>query len=148
MRHQVKTKQLNRPRPHRHAMLANLATSLFRHRMIETTDARANEVRRLADRLISIAKTDTLAARREVARTIQDKATHKKLFTEIVPALQDRNSGYVRVLKKGIRRGDAAVVCVVELLTPRPKKEEAAPKKGRRKKKAEEEPAEQNAAEA
>ncbi|HSH00075.1 MAG TPA: 50S ribosomal protein L17, partial [candidate division Zixibacteria bacterium] len=74
MSHQIKTKKLNRPKPHREAMLRNLATSLFAHRMIETTDARAKELRRFADRLIRIAKTDTLAARRQVARDIHDKA--------------------------------------------------------------------------
>lgn len=120
MRHQNKKKKLSRPRPHRKAMLANLATSLFAHRTIETTHAKATELRRLADRLITIAKKDTLAARRAVARTIHDKAVHKKLFTEIIPNLQDRNSGYTRVIKKLIRRGDAAIISIVELLTPAP----------------------------
>lgn len=125
MRHQKKTKKLSRPKSHREAMLANLATSLFANRMIETTHAKATELRRLTDRLITIAKADTLAAKRRVARTIHDKAVHKKLFTEIIPNLQDRNSGYTRVIKKGIRRGDAATISIVELLTPKEVKEEA-----------------------
>ena len=147
MRHQKKTKKLNRPKGHRESILANLATSLFAHRTLETTDARAKELRRVVDRLIRIAKTDTLAARRQVARVIHDKAVHKKLFTEIVPALQDRNSGYTRVMKKGIRRGDASVISVVELLTPRPVKEEPTDKKGRKKAKAKSETAESSAGE-
>ncbi|MFQ5607943.1 MAG: 50S ribosomal protein L17, partial [Candidatus Zixiibacteriota bacterium] len=110
MRHQKKTKKLNRPKSHRESMLANLATSLFERRTIETTHARAVELRRLADRLITIAKADNLAARREVARTIRNKAVHKKLFVEIVPNLKDRSSGYTRVIKKFVRRGDAAVI--------------------------------------
>lgn len=133
MSHQDKVKKLSRPKPHREALLANLATSLFAHRMIETTHAKATELRRLADRLITIGKKDTLAAKRQVAETIRDKAVHKKLFTEIIPNLQDRNSGYTRVLKKGVRRGDAAVISVVELLTPRPKKVETDSRKKKKK---------------
>jgi len=68
MRHQKKTKKLNKPKSHRESMLGNLATSLFRHRVIETTDARAKELRRVADRLIRIAKADTLAARRQTTK--------------------------------------------------------------------------------
>jgi len=120
MRHQRKVKKLNRPRPHRLAMLANLATSLFANRRIETTHARATELRRVADRLISIAKTGTLAAQRQVARVIRHKKTHKKLFTEIVPHFQSRTSGFTRILKKGIRRGDGSIISIVELLTPKP----------------------------
>jgi len=133
MSHQNKVKKLSRPKPHRELMLANLATSLFEHRMIETTHAKATELRRLADRLITIGKKDTLAAQRQVAQTIRDKAVHKKLFAEIIPNLQDRNSGYTRVIKKSVRRGDAAIISVVELLTPRPKKVEPETKKKRKK---------------
>ena len=136
MRHQNKTKKLSRPRPHRKAMLANLATSLFAHRTIETTHAKATELRRLADRLITIAKKDNLAARREVARTIHDKAVHKKLFTEIIPTLQDRNSGYTRVIKKMVRRGDAAIISIVELLTPKKEPAEESGGKGKKKSKS------------
>ena len=136
MRHQNKTKKLSRPKPHREAMLANLATSLFAHRTIETTHAKATELRRLADHLITIAKKDNLAARRAVARTIRNKAVHKKLFTEIIPTLQDRNSGYTRVIKKLVRRGDAAIISIVELLTPKSEPEEESGGKGKKKTKA------------
>jgi large subunit ribosomal protein L17 len=123
MRHQVKTKKLNRPKPHREAMMANMATSLFDKRMIETTEARAKELRRLADRLISTAKSDTLAARRQVARTVRDKKVLQKLFNEIVPQFKERPSGFTRVLRTGFRRGDSSMMSIVELLTEKPKVE-------------------------
>ena len=123
MRHQIKVKKLSRPKPHREAMLANMATSLFEHRMIETTEAKAKELKKLADRLISTAKADTVAARRQVARTINNKKIVQKLFTQIVPQFKDRPSGFTRVLKVGFRRGDSAMISVVELLTEKPKVE-------------------------
>ncbi|MBN2227914.1 MAG: 50S ribosomal protein L17 [candidate division Zixibacteria bacterium] len=129
MRHQVKTKKLNRPTPHREAMLANLATSVLEHRTIHTTEARAKEVRRVVDRLITIAKQDTLAARRQVGKTIRNKDVVKKLFSEIIPQFQDRPSGYTRVLRTGFRRGDSAMMSMVELLTAKPKIEKEKDKK-------------------
>jgi len=133
--HQNKLKKLNRPKPHRDAMMANMATSLFTHRKIETTDARAKELRRMADRLISTAKKETTAARRQVARTIRDKEVLKKLFNDIVPQFKERQSGFTRVLKVGFRRGDASAISMVELLTkPDVEKEE---KKDSKKKKKE-----------
>ncbi len=129
MRHQIKVKKLSRPKPHREAMLANMATSLFEHRMIETTEAKAKELKKLADRLISTAKADTVAARRQVARTINNKKIVQKLFTQIVPQFKDRPSGFTRVLKVGFRRGDSAMISVVELLTEKPKVEKTKAKK-------------------
>ena len=138
MRHQVKTKKLSRTKPHREAMLTNMANSLFTHRTIRTTDAKAKELRRLVDRLIAISKSNTLAARRRVFATLRDETTVKKLFTEIGPHFKERPSGFTRVLKVGTRRGDGATVTLVELLTPKPvvasEKE-----KGKDKKKAEKE---------
>jgi large subunit ribosomal protein L17 len=124
MPHQDKVKKLNRPKAHRESMLENLAASLFEHRTIETTDTKAKELRRFSDRLISTAKKDTLAARRQVARSIRNKKVFKKLFNEIVPQFQDRDSGFTRVMKSGFRRGDGALLSIVELLTAKPKKEE------------------------
>ncbi len=132
MRHQIKVKKLSRTKPHREAMLANMATSLFEHRMIQTTEAKAKELRRLADRLISTAKADTLAARRRVARTIRNKKVLQKLFAEIVPQFKDRPSGFTRVLKVGFRRGDNAMISVVELLTEKPKIEKTKGKKDKK----------------
>lgn len=136
MRHQVKTKKLSRTKSHREAMLANMATSLLDKRMIETTDTKAKELRKVVDRLISTAKDDTVASRRKVARTIRDRKVLKKLFDEIVPQFDKRDSGFTRVLKVGYRRGDSAVMSVVELLTKKPKVEKEKGKKGKKEKSA------------
>ena len=129
MGHRDKVKKLGRTRPHREAMLANMAMSLFEHRVIKTTDAKAKALRPVVDRLISTAKKDTLAAKRQVARTIHQKKVFKKLFTEIVPQFAERDSGFTRVIKLGVRRGDGAPISVVELLTAKPKVEEDKKKK-------------------
>lgn len=129
MQHQVRVKKLSRTKSHREAMLANMATSLFANRMIQTTESKAKELRRVVDRLISVAKADNLAARRRVARTIRDKDVVKKLFSEIVPQFKERSSGFTRVLRLGKRRGDSAMMSVVELLTEKPKVEKEKGKK-------------------
>lgn len=133
MRHQVKTRKLGKTKPHREAMIANMATSLLAHRTIRTTEPKAKVLRRMVDRLITIAKKDTLAARRHVGESIKDKAVVKKLFSEIVPQFKDRSSGFTRVLRVGARRGDAAMVTMVELLTEKPKVEEDSKKAAKRK---------------
>lgn len=112
-------------------MLANMASSLIQHRLIKTTDAKAKALKPLVDRLISTAKEDTLAAKRQVAKTIRQKEVHKKLFTEIIPQFKDRQSGFSRIIKLGVRRGDGAPLSVVELLTEKPKIE--TDKKGKKK---------------
>lgn len=120
MKHQVKKKTLSRTKPHREAMLANMAVSLFSHHTIRTTDVKAKELRRLADRLITTAKANTLAARRRVFATLRNETAVKKLFDEIAPHFKDRASGFTRVVKIGPRKGDGAPVSLIELLTPRP----------------------------
>lgn len=120
MGHQDKTAKLNRTKPHREAMLSNMAMSLFQHRLIKTTSARAKALRPVVDRLITIAKRNTLASKRQVADTIRVKEVYTKLFTEIIPQFSDRNSGYTRIIKLGVRRGDGAPMSVVELLTAKP----------------------------
>ncbi len=117
MGHRDKVKKLGRTKPHREAMLANMAMSLFTHRVIKTTDAKAKALKPLVDRLISTGKEDTLHAKRMVARTINNKEVFKKLFSEIIPQFSDRTSGFTRVVKLGVRRGDGAPISVVELLT-------------------------------
>ena len=134
MGHRDKVKKLGRTKPHREAMLANMAMSLFTHRMIKTTDAKAKALKPLVDHLITIAKKDSLHAQRQVAKTIKVKEVHKKFFTEIVPQLGDRTSGYSRIIKLGVRRGDGAPMSVVELLTP--KKVDEPETKGKKAKKA------------
>ncbi len=121
MPHQNKVKKLSRTKPHREAMLRNMASSLIQHRTIETTEAKAKELRRVVDRIISIAKKDTLSARRQVAKTIESKVAFKKLFSEVIPQFDKRDSGFTRVLKVGFRRGDNAAISRVELLVKAPK---------------------------
>lgn len=122
MKHQVKTKKLSRTKPHREAMLANMATSLFMNHSVKTTDAKAKELRRMTDRIISTAKQNTLAARRQIFAQLRNETIVKKLFDEIAPYFSDRPSGFTRVIKIGPRRGDGAAVSLVELLTPKPEK--------------------------
>jgi len=132
MGHRDRVKKLGRTKPHREAMLANMAMSLIQHRMIRTTDAKAKALKPLVDRIISTAKKDTLAAKRQVAKTIKNKELFKKLYGEIVPKFADRDSGFSRVIKLGVRRGDGAPVSVVELLIDKPKSDD---KKDKKKKK-------------
>ncbi|UCD17761.1 MAG: 50S ribosomal protein L17 [Candidatus Zixiibacteriota bacterium] len=129
MRHQVKTKKLSRTKSHREAMLANMATSLLDNRTITTTETKAKELRRVVDRLIAIAKDDSLQARRQVGRTIKNKNVVKKLFADIAPQFRDRPSGFTRVMRIGFRRGDSAAISMVELLTAKPKSEKEKEKK-------------------
>jgi len=133
MGHQDKVKKLGRTKPHKEAMLANMAMSLFTHRMIKTTDARAKALRPVVDRLISTAKKETLASKRQVAKTLHVKQVFKKFYEEIVPQFSERNSGFTRIMKLGVRRGDGAPMSVVELLTE--KKEEKADSKAKKTKK-------------
>jgi large subunit ribosomal protein L17 len=99
-------------------MLANLATSLFEHGRITTTEARARRLRPVAERLITKAKRGDLHARRQVARTIRDKEIVHVLFTEIGPRYENRNGGYTRIVKIGPRKGDNAPMAVIELVEP------------------------------
>ena len=133
MGHRDKVKKLGRTKAHRDAMLSNMAMSLFEHRVIKTTDAKAKALRPVVDRIITNAKKETLASKRLVAKTVHEKKVCKKLFDEILPNLTDRISGYTRVIKLGVRRGDGAPISVVELLTPPPKVE--TDKKGKKVKK-------------
>ena len=103
---------------HQRSMLANLATSLFEHGRITTTEARARRLRPVAERLITKAKRGDLHARRQVARTIRDKDIVHVLFTEIGPRYENRNGGYTRIVKLGPRKGDAAPMAVIELVEP------------------------------
>ncbi|MDH4156573.1 MAG: 50S ribosomal protein L17 [candidate division Zixibacteria bacterium] len=123
MGHLDKVNKLGRTRSHREAMLSNMAVSLFKYRVLKTTEAKAKALRPVVDRLISTAKKDTLAAKRQVARTVRQKDVFKKLFAEIVPQFEGRESGFTRVIKLGVRRGDGAAMSVIELLTEKPKSE-------------------------
>ncbi len=137
MGHQDKVRKLGRTKAHREAMLSNMAMSLFQHRVIETTDAKAKALRPVVDRIISTAKKGTLASKRQVAKTVHQKEVFKKLYDEIIPQFEERHSGFTRVVKLGVRRGDGAPISVVELLTAKPVEE--TDKKGKKKKKAKKE---------
>jgi large subunit ribosomal protein L17 len=134
MRHGRKVKKLGRTESHRKAMLANMAASLVAYQTIRTTDAKAKEVKRLTEKLITLAKKGGLHAHRQVYDVIKDRKLVKKLFDEIGPKFQDRTGGYARISKLGPRKGDGALLSVVELLLEKPHKEE---KKGKKKEKAE-----------
>lgn len=115
MRHRKKGRQLSRTRSHKKAMLRNMATSLFRHERIRTTEAKAKELRPFAERLITLARRDDLHARRQVRRQIADREVVQKLFDQIAPRFTDRPGGYTRILKLGARQGDGAELALIEL---------------------------------
>jgi large subunit ribosomal protein L17 len=116
MRHRNKGRKFNRTAEHRKAMMRNLATSLFLHGRVETTTAKAKELRQFAEPLITKAKRGDLHARRVVARKITDTAAVSKLFGEIGPRYVERPGGYTRVLHLGHRPGDAAEMSIIELV--------------------------------
>jgi large subunit ribosomal protein L17 len=116
VRHRKKGRQLSRTRTHRAATLRNLATSLFRHERIETTTAKAKELRPYAERLITLARRGDLHARRLAGQKIQDRDVLGKLFDDIAPRYAERPGGYTRILKLGNRRGDAAEMSLIELV--------------------------------
>jgi large subunit ribosomal protein L17 len=102
---------------HQKHMLANLAAALFEHGKITTTQARARRLRPVAERLITFAKRGDLHARRQVLTVVTDKSIVHSLFTEIAPGFAERNGGYTRITKLGPRKGDAAPMAVIELVT-------------------------------
>ena len=116
MRHRQAGRQLNRNSSSRKAMFRNMASSLFRHELIKTTLAKAKELRRVAEPLITMAKTDSVANRRLAFARMRDRDMVTKLFTELGPRYQERAGGYLRVLKCGFRTGDNAPMAYVELV--------------------------------
>ncbi|HEY7686721.1 MAG TPA: 50S ribosomal protein L17 [Gemmatimonadales bacterium] len=117
MRHRAKARQLSRTSSHRKALLANMATSLFRHDRIETTEAKAKELRPYAERLITLARRGDLHARRQVERRIKDRDVTHRLFAELGKRFAARPGGYTRIVKLGHRVGDGADVARIELLS-------------------------------
>lgn len=103
---------------HERLMLANLATALFEHGRITTTEAKAKRLRPLAERMITFAKRGDLSARRRVLTVVRDKSVVHELFTEIGPRYANRNGGYTRITKIGPRKGDNAPMAVIELVEP------------------------------
>jgi large subunit ribosomal protein L17 len=134
MKHRVGYNRLGRKSSHRKALKRNMAASLFRYERIKTTKAKALEVRRSAEKMITRAKNDSVHNRRIVGKDIKDQEVLAKLFTDIGPRYKERAGGYTRILKLGARKGDAAEMVLLELVS----EEEEQPKKGKKKaKKAE-----------
>ena len=123
MRHRKSGRQLNRNSSHRKAMFQNMTVSLINHELIKTTLPKAKELRRVAEPLITMSKTDSVAKRRLAFARLRDKAAVGELFSEIGPRYQDRPGGYLRILKCGYRPGDQAPMAYVELVD-RPQVEE------------------------
>ena len=116
MRHRKSGRKLGRDSAHRKAMLRNMVTSLFEHGAIRTTDQKAKELRRLAAKMVTLGKRDSLHARRLAAKTVRSRAVLVKLFDEIAPGFTERHGGYTRIIKLGRRRGDNAEMAVIELM--------------------------------
>ena len=116
MRHRAKGRQLSRTSSHRRALLNNMATSLFEHGRVITTEAKAKELRPFAEKLITLARRGDLHARRLVERKIKSRETLSRLFSEIGPRFAARPGGYTRILKLGHREGDGADIARIELL--------------------------------
>lgn len=116
MRHRKAGRRLNRTSSHRDAMFRNMANSLFRHEFIKTTLPKAKELRRVAEPLITMAKTDSVHKRRVAFARLRDKDVVGKLFVELGPRYELRPGGYLRILKCGFRAGDAAPMAYVELV--------------------------------
>jgi len=125
MRHRKSGRQLNRNSSHRKAMFRNMACSLLEHEVIKTTVPKARELKRVAEPLITLAKSDSVANRRLAFSRTGSKAVVGKLFSELGPRYQDRPGGYTRILKCGFRTGDAAPMAFVELVDrPLPENDE------------------------
>jgi len=116
MRHMKSGRKLNRTSSHREAMFKNMASSLFKHELIRTTLPKAKELRRVAEPLITLAKTDGVANRRLAFSRLRDKQAVGKLFVELGPRYRERPGGYLRILKCGFRPGDNAPMAYVELV--------------------------------
>ena len=115
MRHQRQTKRFNRNPKERRAMLENIVGSLMRYQVIQTTVQKAKAAQRLADRVITLGKTDSLAARRQVFAYLQDNELTSKIFKEVAPRFKNRNGGYTRILRLQLRKGDGAQMALLEL---------------------------------
>lgn len=116
MRHSVAQKKLGRSTPHRRALMRNMATALFRHEKFETTVEKAKSLRPVAEKLITLARKDSLASRRKAYSYLTDKKIVHKLFTDIAPRYTSRPGGYTRIYKLGNRPGDNASMALIELV--------------------------------
>ena len=127
MRHGKSGRRLGRTTSHREAMFRNLVTSFLNHEKITTTDAKAKEIRSVAEKMITLGKRGDLHSLRQAASYIREKSVVTKLFSTIAPRYKDRSGGYTRIVKLGIRQGDAAPISLIELV-----EEELKPQKTRK----------------
>jgi large subunit ribosomal protein L17 len=130
MHNRIGFNRLGRKSSHRKALERNMVTSLLKYERVKTTKAKAREIRRTAEKMITRAKVDSVHNRRIVAKTVQEKDILNKLFVEIAPKFKERPGGYTRILKIGTRKGDAADMVILELVEEELK---AAPKKAKKK---------------
>lgn len=134
MRHLKAHRKLGRTTPHRISMLRNLVTSFLEHERITTTDAKAKELRPIAERIITYGKRGDLHARRMALRVVRSRSVVGKVFDTIAKRFADRPGGYTRIIKLGQRRGDGAPLSIIELLPDENAKEASTPSKEKRKK--------------
>jgi large subunit ribosomal protein L17 len=116
MRHKKLKGKLGRTSSERSSLLANLSISLITHKKIETTYAKAKEVRKYIEKLVTTAKNNNLSAQRKILKVIKNRQASKILFEEISPKYLERNGGYTRIVKTGFRKGDAAPLAVIEFI--------------------------------
>jgi large subunit ribosomal protein L17 len=116
MRHNSGNRKLGRTTPHRLSMMSNMVVSLITHERIETTQAKAREVRRLAEKMITLGKKNTIHSRRQAFAVLKDEAIVKKVFDVLGPRFAQRPGGYTRMLKIGFRHGDNAKMTILELV--------------------------------
>ncbi len=146
MKHKIGYNRLSRTPSHRKSLHRNMVTSLFRYERITTTKAKAREVRKTAEKMVTRAKVDSVHNRRTIGKLIKDEAVLAKLFNEIGPRFQSRPGGYTRMLKIGRRYGDATEMVILELVE-RSEKAEETPRRRRRAAEASAEPASESTAE-
>lgn len=128
MYHGKAGRKLGRTSSHKEAMLRNMVTSVIKHERIRTTDAKAKELRKLAEKMITLGKKGSLHARRQALAVVRDKETVGKLFGEMTERYRNRAGGYTRIVKAGYRHGDNAPVSILEFIHDEKKKEKAKPK--------------------
>ncbi len=136
MRHKKKTVKLGRKEGHRKSMLANLVVSLIEHSRIKTTLAKAKAIKPMAEKVVTIGKKNTLHARRTAKAVLRQDDAVKKLFAEVAPRAANRNGGYTRIIKLGMRKSDAAEMCFIEWVDAPVLVETAAPEPAKAKKAA------------
>jgi large subunit ribosomal protein L17 len=137
MYHGKAGRRLGRTSSHREAMFRNMVTSIIKHESIRTTDTTAKEMRKLAERMITLGKRGDLHARRQALSIVRDKDMVGKLFGELAERFRNRAGGYTRIVKVGYRFGDNAPVSILEYIPDEQKKEKTAPKRKAKEKKAE-----------